>query len=246
VLVSLLRWLKQGSVELNYGRDAVASIVKGHAASLPAGGLSVLDVGLGSAQDLMRVAAALDGRPLRLSGVESHAPSVQAARELGIEVRALDIERERLPFGDGLFDVVIANQVLEHTKELFWIFSEIARVLKPGGAFVVGVPNLASLHSRVMLLAGMQPSPVEVLGPHVRGFTKGGFVRFAQAGGFFTVRAVRGANFYPFPPLLARPLARALPTFAVSLFFLCVRTGREGSFLRVLDERNFETPYFMG
>jgi hypothetical protein len=80
----------------------------------------------------------------------------------------------------------------------------------------------------------------------VRGFTRGGFVRFAQAGGFFSVRAVRGANFYPFPPFLARPLARALPTFAVSLFFLCARTEREGSFLQVLDEQPFETPYFRG
>lgn len=246
MLVSVLRRLKQGSVELNYGRNVVASLVKGHAERLPAGGLAVLDVGMGSAQDLRSVAAALDGRPLMLLGVESHAPSVQAARELGIEVHALDIERQRLPFEDARIDVVIANQVLEHTKELFWIFSEVARVLKPGGAFVAGVPNLASLHSRVMLLMGMQPSPVEVLGPHVRGFTRGGFARFARAGGFFSVRAVRGANFYPFPPLLARPLARALPTFAVSLFFLCVRTEKEGSFLQVLDERAFETPYFRG
>jgi SAM-dependent methyltransferase len=165
---------------------------------------------------------------------------------MGITVHALDAERSRFPFEGRFFDVVLANPVLEHTKEIFWIASEVSRVLKPGGAFVVGVPNLASLHSRAMLLLGLQPSPIEVLGPHVRGYTKGGLSRFLTAGGFFDLLEVRGANFYPFPPAVAKPLSRVFPTLSVSLFFRCRRTDKEGVFLDVLREHSFETEYFRG
>jgi hypothetical protein len=140
----------------------------------------------------------------------------------------------------------VANQVLEHTKEIFWIVSEAARVLEPGGALLVGVPNLASLHSRAMLALGMQPSPIDVLGPHVRGFVKDGFRDFLQEGGFFRVAEVKGSNFYPFPEIMARPLARLFPGLAVSLFFRCLRTQRPGRFIEVLDARFFETPFFRG
>ena len=46
----------------------------------------------------------------------------------------LNIEKDKLPFADGELDFVIANQVLEHIKEIFWINHEVFRVLKPGGS----------------------------------------------------------------------------------------------------------------
>jgi ubiquinone/menaquinone biosynthesis C-methylase UbiE len=47
----------------------------------------------------------------------------------------------RLPFGDNSFDLVTANMVLEHLEEPERAFSEIARVLAPGGRFVFLTPN---------------------------------------------------------------------------------------------------------
>jgi len=238
--------LKSGTEKLNYGRDIVAGMAARHAVDLGADPLRVLDLGLGAGADLENVRARLGQRTLELFGVDSYEPNVQAGRERGVEVFSLDIEREPLPFRDASLHLVVANQVLEHTKEIFWIASEAARVLEPGGAFLVGVPNLASLHSRGMLALGMQPSPIDVLGPHVRGFVKGGFRDFIEEGGFFRVVEVKGSNFYPFPEILARPLARVLPGLAVSLFFRCRRTERPGRFIQVLDARSFETPFFRG
>lgn len=63
----------------------------------------------------------------------------------------LNIERDPLPFADESVDIFMANQVLEHCKEIFWIFSEVSRCLKPGGCFIIGVPNLAALHNRLLL-----------------------------------------------------------------------------------------------
>ena len=243
---AFLAKLKRGTEELNYGREIVAAMANRHAATLPEGPLAVLDLGLGSGADLENVRAALAPRRLRLFGLDSYEPNVRSARERGVAVASVNIEKEALPYDDASMDLVLANQVLEHTKEIFWIVSEVGRVLKPGGAFIVGVPNLASLHSRVMLLLGMLPSPIDVLGPHVRGFTKGGLTNFLTEGGFFEVAEVKGANFYPFPPAIAKLKARFAPTFAVSLFLRCRRTEKEGRFIQVLDERFFETPFFRG
>ncbi len=238
--------LKAGTEELNYGRDVIAAMARRHASYLPGDPLVVLDLGLGSGADLKNVRAALAPRTLRLFGVDTYEPNVHAARERGITVSSLDIEREALPYQDGVMDLVIANQILEHTKEIYWIVSEVGRVLKPGGALLLGVPNLASLHSRVMLLCGMQPSPVDVLGPHVRGFTRNGLSAFLREGGFFEVEEWGGSNFYPLPAIFAKPLARCLPSFAVSLFMRCRRTNRSGRFIEVLQSRAFETPFFRG
>lgn len=243
---TLLARLKSGTEDLNYGREIIAGMARRHAGAPGDEPLRVLDLGLGSGADLENIRSALGGRALELFGVDSYEPNVRAGRDRGVQVVSLDLERDRLPFADASLDLVVANQVLEHTKEIFWIASEAARVLKRDGALIAGVPNLASLHSRVMLAFGMQPSPIDVLGPHVRGFAKGGFRSFIEEGGFFQVVEARGANFYPFPGFLARPLARVLPGLSVSLFFRCRRTGGEGRFIEILDRKFFETPFYRG
>jgi SAM-dependent methyltransferase len=47
----------------------------------------------------------------------------------------------RLPYPDAHFDVVISNQVLEHVMDYDSSLAELARVLKPGGAFLHMFPS---------------------------------------------------------------------------------------------------------
>ena len=47
----------------------------------------------------------------------------------------------QLPFIAASFDVVIAVNVLEHIDDPVRLFAEVRRVLKPGGAFIVRMPN---------------------------------------------------------------------------------------------------------
>jgi SAM-dependent methyltransferase len=46
-----------------------------------------------------------------------------------------------IPYGDGVFDVVFSDNVLEHLEAPVKVFREVARVLKPGGAFLFKTPN---------------------------------------------------------------------------------------------------------
>jgi SAM-dependent methyltransferase len=47
----------------------------------------------------------------------------------------------RIPYPDSEFDVVLANNVLEHLQKPIEVFREIIRVLKPGGLFIAKTPN---------------------------------------------------------------------------------------------------------
>lgn len=50
-----------------------------------------------------------------------------------LEYRVIDIQD--IPYGDGAFDVVIANMMLYHVPDLALGLKEVRRVLKPGGTF---------------------------------------------------------------------------------------------------------------
>ena len=51
---------------------------------------------------------------------------------------------QRLPFPDGEFEVVHANQVLEHIPNLLGLMEEMHRVLRVGGVLVAHVPYFRS------------------------------------------------------------------------------------------------------
>ena len=244
-------WLKQRlfalshiTGQLNYGREIVRDWAVEHLNTLT-GVPRVLDLGLGAGTDVLNIRAAY-GKPLELFGLESYGPNIAEARENGIQTWDFDLERSRFPFEDNTLDVVVANQILEHTKELFWIFTEVFRVLKPGGAFIVGVPNLASLHNRFALLLGLQPFSMEILGPHVRGFVRNSFSEFITCDGYFELLSVRGSNCYPLPSCLSHPLVRLLPGVAVGNFYNIRRTARAGRFADVLKTRFLETNFYVG
>lgn len=240
--------LKAGTEELNYGRDILAQYALEIASDKTH--LRILDIGLGKGSDLVNIREKCLAANPRLKfepyGLECYPPNIETAKKQGIQVFSVNIETQAFPFESGYFDVVLSNQTLEHTKEVYWIFSEISRVLKPDGFVLSGVPNLASFHNRIALLFGLQPTSIQVLGPHVRGYTAPGFIEFVETDGFFKHRAVKGSNFYPFPRSISRFLSRLMPLMSVGIFFKTQRTSKPGVFIEVLKTRFFETPFFTG
>lgn len=244
--MNVLYKLKHGTEYLNYGRDIVVEYCKKCLLmSESRDPYIILDLGAGNGTDLLNCMKNIGGG-VELWALESYFPNVKILEKQGIHVSCFNIEGERFPFEDESIDFIIMNQILEHTKEIFWIFSEISRILKKGGGCIIGVPNLASLHNRIALLFGKQPTSIRALGPHVRGFTKKDFISFVETDGYFIVDYFMGSNFYPFPPCISKVLARMFPKHAVSIFWGIKRSDKEGNFIHVLDDRFYETPYYRG
>lgn len=100
-------------------------------------GEQVLDLGCGAGTDSL-IAAQMVGSEGSVAGIDMTAEMLEKARaaavELGVEnVEFVEGEVERLPFADGSFDVVISNGVIDLVPDKDAVFSEIHRVLRPGG-----------------------------------------------------------------------------------------------------------------
>ena len=64
------------------------------------------------------------------------------AERLGLEVRTVPADAERLPFADQSFDLVLGHAILHHIPDLPRAFAEFERVLAPGGTLLfAGEPS---------------------------------------------------------------------------------------------------------
>lgn len=48
---------------------------------------------------------------------------------------------EELPYADGVFDLILSHEVLEHVRDDRQAAAEMARTLRPGGRAIIFVPN---------------------------------------------------------------------------------------------------------
>jgi SAM-dependent methyltransferase len=158
---------------------------------------SIIDVGCGSGHLLTELRA--PGR--RLCGVEMSEDVARLLESRGIEGRALDLETQPLPFSDGEFDLALCYDVLEHVFAPGRLLGEIRRVVRPGGAAMLCVPNTLNVFNRLVFMTGqfadiMDTSHAsdDLFSNHIRLFSQSLFERFIRSHGF---RAVERHYYFP-------------------------------------------------
>jgi SAM-dependent methyltransferase len=97
----------------------------------------VLDLGSGAGTDSL-VAAQMVGPQGHVTGIDMTPEMLATARAAAAEMGATNVEfveseAERLPFANGSFDIVISNGVIDLIPDKDAVFSELFRVLTPGG-----------------------------------------------------------------------------------------------------------------
>ncbi len=197
-------------------------------------GAKIIDLGCGDGSFAIKIAEKAMAKDIY--GVEFLNEAARAARDRGIRAYNADLN-ESLPFESGSFDIVHANQIIEHLVNTDTFIKEIYRILKFGGYVVVSTPNLASLHNIFSLVLGKQPFPAHVsneiiLGNifnpnhgmrygskgevHLRIFTHESLKELFEYYGF-KVEMIVGVGFYPFPRTIASILSRIDGTHSVYL-----------------------------
>ncbi|NQY41734.1 MAG: class I SAM-dependent methyltransferase [Legionellales bacterium] len=83
-------------------------------------------------------------------GVDCWKERIDVCKELGYQMFDLDINSTKLPWEDNKFDVVFACHVVEHLSNLEFAFTEMKRVLKPGGYIYIGVPTKPPIISHLV------------------------------------------------------------------------------------------------
>jgi SAM-dependent methyltransferase len=112
---------------------------------IPAGAV-VLDAGCGSGRVFRYELAA----GCRVVGVDI-GDELRDNPNVGDRLRG---DLDRLPFAAASFDAVLASHVIEHLPRPERALAEVARVLKPGGRFLLLTPNR---YHYVPLVAGLLP-----------------------------------------------------------------------------------------
>jgi SAM-dependent methyltransferase len=116
------------------------------------------------------------------------------AIERSITSYLVNVERDRFPFEDDEFDVVLFCEVIEHLlMDPLAALREINRVLKPDGRLVVTTPNVNRLQNVVSMTAGLNIyDPYSGFGPygrHNREYNRYELIRLLEFAGFDTEKS---------------------------------------------------------
>lgn len=112
-----------------------------------------------------------------------------------------------LPFPDATFDRALCLDVLEHLTfdEQPRALAELFRVLKPGGALLVSIPNLAHLQSRVHFVLQGRLIRTASVDKHPGDRPAADYIEMAKRAGFeLTART----GIFPTVPVLTRWIRR--------------------------------------
>jgi ubiquinone/menaquinone biosynthesis C-methylase UbiE len=108
-------------------------------------GKRVLDLGTGRG----RLALMLAGRAKEIVGIDLSDEMIRFAKQAGEGTPNVHFERgdaARLRFADGYFDCVSSVGMFPYVRDVEPFFTEINRVLKPGGTFAFSIANAAEWH----------------------------------------------------------------------------------------------------
>ena len=134
-------------IAAHFGRDRQVS--------LPLAGISVLDAGCGGGlltEPLARLGASV-------CGIDPVGPNLETARqhaeEAGLQIDYRTATAEILATGTGNYDVIFSMEVVEHLADLDAHLDACARLLRPGGLFIVSTLN-RTMRSYLLAIVGAE------------------------------------------------------------------------------------------
>ena len=97
---------------------------------------NILVVGCGSQNEMSIV-----NDEAKATGIDISEVAIKKARKQFPQFNFMVADATKLPFDDKEFDCVVCSEVIEHIENRGKALSEIKRVLKDGGTFIITTPN---------------------------------------------------------------------------------------------------------
>lgn len=156
-----------GAASTRYYADNERRLFSEHFPGLS--GLKILKTDLWDEARNTRILAWASARGANAYGVDISEPTLAHARAAfrGTPLRCAVSDVRALPFRDASFDAIYSMGTIEHFDETERAVEEMARVLKPGGRAIIGVPNRHDPFLRPALATIMQ-----ALGLYAYGYEK--------------------------------------------------------------------------
>lgn len=221
MLKKFFRGLYDSAVELNKAnitRFARAAGRRTESQTL----VRLLDMGCDDGSWTRELADALGGN-VEPHGVEIVEDRCRKAQALGIHVQRVDLSA-KTDLESGHFDIVHANQVIEHVPNVDLFMAEIYRLLRHGGKAIVSTENGSSWHNifaavfgwQIFSLTNMSTLAAGLGNPlaihrgthtfsatwtHKTIFNYRGLIEIFKVHGFKDIQ-IAGAGYYPLPAVL--------------------------------------------
>lgn len=112
-----------------------------------------LDLGCNDGQETIKNANII--RTKKIYGIEIIKKQAGKAKEWGMNVWIGDLNK-KWKYPNNYFDVITANQVIEHVSDVDHFITEIKRVLKKGGYTIISTENGSSWHNIFASIMGWQ------------------------------------------------------------------------------------------
>lgn len=151
-------------------------------------GLRVLKTDLWDEARNTRILAWAAGQGALAYGVDISRPTLQQARAAFADeaLRAAVSDVRALPFADASFDAVYSMGTIEHFDETEQAVAEMARVLKPGGRAIIGVPNRHDPFLRPLMATALQAAGMYAYG-YEKSYSRHSLRAMLQRAGFQVV-----------------------------------------------------------
>jgi 2-polyprenyl-3-methyl-5-hydroxy-6-metoxy-1,4-benzoquinol methylase len=163
----------------------------------------LLDYGCGQGQFLKRASAHCPGSCGTDVSERAVIDAHRAFPDLTFRVLA-----DRIPFGDGEFDVVSAVDVLEHILDIESTLEDIRRVLKPGGHLLIATSEITRVKLILIALVAIH-NFFYPTSPHIRYFTRHNLADVLRRKGFEVVAYQKNRTYFGFIPQGQMVVARA-------------------------------------
>lgn len=79
-------------------------------------------------------------------GIDVSDSAIRNCADLGLQIKKINMDSDKLPFDNDHFDVIFACEVFEHFANPQFAIEEIYRVLKKSGQLIISVPTPYTYH----------------------------------------------------------------------------------------------------